>query len=266
MSSRPTSAHAGVSSTAAAPVAASKAAAAVPESGGGSEENSFFERKMAFRKQIKLQLKAMSQSAVDTASSAVAARLLASSQLAEDTSSSGGSSGGGAVSIYLAMPGELNTQAIVSELFKRGKKVYIPKVLGPRSADMRMFPLRSEEEVDSFPLTKWKIPEPSEELVLSREDGVLAGDIDVVVVPAMAFDAGCNRLGHGRGYYDSFFERVNKANAEKGRPPPVKMGVCFDEQVVDCVPTTATDVRLDFVFTPSRTFTRDDDDGNGGGS
>ena len=128
MSSRPTSAHAGVSSTAAAPVAASKAAAAVPESGGGSEENSFFERKMAFRKQIKLQLKAMSQSAVDTASSAVAARLLASSQLAEDTSSSGGSSGGGAVSIYLAMPGELNTQAIVSELFKRGKKVYIPKV------------------------------------------------------------------------------------------------------------------------------------------
>ena len=41
-------------------------------------------------------------------------------------------------------------------------------------------------------------------------------------------------------------------------------GVCFDEQVVDCVPTTATDVRLDFVFTPSRTFTRDDDDDDDG--
>lgn len=66
---------------------------------------------------------------------------------------------------------------------------------------MRMFPLQSEEEVSSFPLTKWKIPEPSAELVLSREDGVVAGDIDVVVVPGMAFDAGCNRLGHGRGYY-----------------------------------------------------------------
>lgn len=66
---------------------------------------------------------------------------------------------------------------------------------------MRMFPLESEEEVKSFPLTKWKIPEPSKELVLSREDGVLAGDIDVVVVPGMAFDASCNRLGHGKGYY-----------------------------------------------------------------
>lgn len=77
----------------------------------------------------------------------------------------------------------------------------LEQVLGPASADMRMFPLESEEEVESFPLTKWKIPEPSEELVLSREDGVLAGDIDVVVVPGMAFDARCNRLGHGKGYY-----------------------------------------------------------------
>lgn len=76
---------------------------------------------MALRKRIKLELKAMSKSAVDTASSAVAARLLASSQLREG-------SGGDAVSIYLAMPGELHTQAIISELFKRGKKVYIPKV------------------------------------------------------------------------------------------------------------------------------------------
>lgn len=64
-----------------------------------------------------------------------------------------------------------------------------------------MFPLRSEEEIASFGLTKWKIPEPSEELVLSREDGVTEGDIDVVVVPAVAFDSSCNRLGHGRGHY-----------------------------------------------------------------
>lgn len=74
--------------------------------------------------------------------------------------------------------------------------------MGPGApASMRMFPLRSEEEIASFGLTKWKIPEPSEELVLSREDGVTEGDIDVVVVPAVAFDSSCNRLGHGRGHY-----------------------------------------------------------------
>lgn len=67
-----------------------------------------------------------------------------------------------------------------------------------------MFPPRSEEEVASFPLTKWKIREPPEELALSREDGVTEGDIDVVVVPGVAFDASCNRLGHGRGHYGEY--------------------------------------------------------------
>ena len=122
-SSRPSSGHTGAAATATAATAAATAAA--PESGHGGERDSYFERKMALRKRIKLELRAMSQSAVDAASSAVAARLLASSQLAEGTGD------GGAVSIYLAMPGELHTQAIVNELFKRGKKVYIPKVGSP---------------------------------------------------------------------------------------------------------------------------------------
>lgn len=64
-----------------------------------------------------------------------------------------------------------------------------------------MFPVRSEEEVTSFPLTKWKIPEPSDELVFSREDGVTEGDIGMIIVPAVALDPTCNRLGHGRGHY-----------------------------------------------------------------
>lgn len=68
----------------------------------------------------------MGASAVEAASAAVAERLLASPQLAETSKGSGG--GGGAVSIYLSMPGELGTSAIVSELFRRGKKLYIPKV------------------------------------------------------------------------------------------------------------------------------------------
>eukprot|EP00903_Cladosiphon_okamuranus_P009310 g8882.t1 len=209
------------------------------------------EQKKAMRKRIKSELKAMSEGAVDTASAAVAERLLACPQFRK------GSTGEGAVSVYLSMPGELGTAAIVGGLFKLGKKVYIPKVMGSGSADMRMFPVRSEEEIASFPPTKWKIPEPSEDLALSREDGVLEGDIDVVVVPGVAFDSRCNRLGHGRGHYDCFFERVNKASKDKGRPPPVRMGVCFDEQVVDCVPTESTDVPLDFVLTPTCTFRRD---------
>lgn len=83
-----------------------------------------------------------------------------------------------------------------------------------------MFPLRSEEEMASFTLTKWKIPEPSEDLALSREDGVTEGDIDVVVVPAVAFDSNCNRLGHGRGHYGEpkASQQVDRWGQRKGRP------------------------------------------------
>ncbi|CAM9647194.1 unnamed protein product, partial [Hapterophycus canaliculatus] len=227
----------------------------VSETSGGDsrleQDVDLSRQKKSLRKRMKAALKAMSDTTVDAASAAVAERLLACPELQRENCDGGRE---GAVSVYLSMPGELGTADIVNELFKRGKKVYIPKVLGAASADMRMFPLQSAEEVASFPLTKWKIREPSEELALSRKDGVAEGDIGVVIVPAVAFDSRCNRLGHGRGHYDCFFERVDKANKAKGRPPPVKMGVCFDEQVVDCVPTEDTDVRLDFVLTPTRTF------------
>lgn len=91
------------------------------KSGDVGSDQGFRELKKALRKRIKLELQAMSKPAVDTASAAVAERLLEAPELA-----AGGS--GGAVSAYLSMPGELGTEAIVRELFKRGKKIYIPKV------------------------------------------------------------------------------------------------------------------------------------------
>lgn len=103
--------------------AAKKAGAGDDTARPAGAEAGFREKKMALRKSIKAELKAMSEAAVDAASTAVAERLLATPQLA---ARSGG--GGGGVSVYLSMPGELGTAAVVSELFKRGKKIYIPKV------------------------------------------------------------------------------------------------------------------------------------------
>ena len=99
-------------------------------SGGtsGAQKEGLREKKKTMRKRIKSDLKAMSEAAVDAGSAAVAERLLACPQLQERSSGEGVEGGGGAVSVYLSMPGELGTAAIVSGLFKLGKKVYIPKV------------------------------------------------------------------------------------------------------------------------------------------
>ncbi|CAM9981892.1 unnamed protein product [Discosporangium mesarthrocarpum] len=215
------------------------------------------EEKASLRKRIKGVLRAMSDQVVVSSSEALAQRVVDTPQFQDSK----------IVSIYLSMPKEVQTRDILRELFRRGKKVYIPKlpplsghmkITGPESWEMRMFPLESEEEVSSFPLTKWNIPEPPVDLVMSREDGVEVGDIDLVITPGCGFDERCNRLGHGKGYYDCFFERVGRANAAKGRPPPFMMGVCLEEQVVENIPSTASDVPLDMVVTPTRSFPRQD--------
>ncbi|KAG5191099.1 putative 5-formyltetrahydrofolate cyclo-ligase [Tribonema minus] len=158
------------------------------------------------------------------------------------------------VSAYLSMPREAQTMPIMDALFTAGKRVYVPKVVGPDPSDMRMYQIESMGQIESFPLTKWNIPEPSLEAVLAAEDGTTTGDIDLVILPGCAFDARCNRLGHGKGYYDSFLKRCFAAAKARGNPIPVTVGICLEEQVVPSVPVTDHDVPLDFVVTPEQVF------------
>lgn len=62
--------------------------------------------------------------------------------------------------------------------------------------------------------------------------------IDLVLVPGVAFDGYGNRLGRGKGYYDKTLIQTSAW----------KIGICFDFQFVDRIPTAAHDVRMDDVF------------------
>lgn len=74
---------------------------------------------------------------------------------------------------------------------------------GPKPEDMLMLSVSSMAEINSYPRSKWNIPEPplTDEQGRDRADGTYTGDLGVVIVPGVAFDGRCNRLGHGRGYY-----------------------------------------------------------------
>jgi 5-formyltetrahydrofolate cyclo-ligase len=67
--------------------------------------------------------------------------------------------------------------------------------------------------------------------------------VDVVVVPGLAFTRAGDRLGQGGGWYDRFLAGVGPATAV--------VGVCFDEQLVDAVPTVSRDVPVRWLVTPS---------------
>jgi 5-formyltetrahydrofolate cyclo-ligase len=73
------------------------------------------------------------------------------------------------------------------------------------------------------------------------------GEVDVVVVPGVAFTADGQRLGQGGGWYDRFLAAL--------RDDAVAIGVCFDVQIVDDLPVEAHDRRVHVVVTERRVLT-----------
>jgi 5-formyltetrahydrofolate cyclo-ligase len=75
-----------------------------------------------------------------------------------------------------------------------------------------------------------------------EEDGVFTGQIDLTIVPGVAFDLKRNRLGRGKGYYDRFFNDIDTQ----------KWGVGFDFQVIPLVPTNTDDKPMNKVISPTK--------------
>ncbi|MCG8410617.1 MAG: 5-formyltetrahydrofolate cyclo-ligase, partial [Bacteroidales bacterium] len=61
--------------------------------------------------------------------------------------------------------------------------------------------------------------------------------IDLIIIPGVAFDSENNRLGRGKAYYDKLLKQTKA----------FKLGICFDFQMVDKVPTDKYDIKMDRV-------------------
>lgn len=133
------------------------------------------------------------------------------------------------VALYLSVGNELSTKTLVAALLQKNVTLSVPVVTG--EGEM-VFSLLNENTV--FRKGAFGIPEP--------KDIVPIQDFDVMFVPLVAFDKNNDRLGHGKGYYDRFFERAAVS------PRTKKIGLAFAEQKVSSVPCEKTDVRLDDVF------------------
>ncbi|MDO5088264.1 MAG: 5-formyltetrahydrofolate cyclo-ligase [Leptotrichiaceae bacterium] len=68
--------------------------------------------------------------------------------------------------------------------------------------------------------------------------------LELVIVPAVAFDKSKNRIGFGKGYYDRFLSKM-----KKNRNIPLIIGICYDFQIFDNIPSEKHDVKIDIVIT-----------------
>lgn len=139
---------------------------------------------------------------------------------------------------YWSMDDEVFTKQTVIQAYNEGKEVYLPVVEGD-NLRIRLF----EGAAAMVAGESFAIPEPSEDSPEASID-----DMDLAVVPGVAFDAQCSRMGRGKGYYD----RLLSAATKEGRPYTI--GVCFDFQLVPKVPVEECDKPLDCVISETSLY------------
>ncbi len=132
------------------------------------------------------------------------------------------------IMFFVSFNSEVYTHNMIRKALKT-KTIVIPKVVQNEIEPSVIIDLDN-----LIPSGKFRILEPIELMKIAYKN------INLVLVPGISFDQEGHRIGYGFGYYDKFLRKVPKA---------VKIGLCFDFQVVDKVPREEHDVPVDFIVT-----------------
>ena len=132
---------------------------------------------------------------------------------------------------YLSANHEIETQLFIEHLFQYKKKCYLPRL----EQDHMVFAHYTLG--DSLTSNQFNILEPT---ATQHRD---AKELDVILAPLVGFDSKGHRLGMGGGFYDRTLENV------KGQSKPMIIGLAFECQRIDAVPTEAWDIPLDAILT-----------------
>eukprot|EP00644_Phytophthora_capsici_P004038 jgi/Phyca11/505833/fgenesh2_kg.PHYCAscaffold_15_\ len=187
-----------------------------------SSEDMAASLKKELRRRIGAMLKALPDAEVAEQSCQLAERICALPEFARARG----------VSVYLEMPKEASTAKLLEAAFAANKKVFVPKITGRSAEDLKMLHATSMDDIRK------------------RDDAVQGNELELVLLPGVAFDRQGGRLGHGKGYYDSFLRRLTEHYDAIGHPHPTTVGLCLTPQLIEQVPLAAHDKMLDLVVTP----------------
>ncbi|HIK01520.1 TPA: 5-formyltetrahydrofolate cyclo-ligase [archaeon] len=139
------------------------------------------------------------------------------------------------IMLYSSLESEVDTAVIIRFCLKSGKEVYLPRT---DIKTRKMEAVRIKKFPDEVESASFGILEPKKELPACES----IREIDLVIVPGVAFDESGNRLGYGFGFYDRFLAEI--------RAP--KIGLSFESHILDIVPTESHDIKVDKIVTELR--------------
>lgn len=138
----------------------------------------------------------------------------------------------GTVMTYISAFKEPDTAAIIENTLLNNKKCVVPV------SNTDTHTITPVYITDTLVKGAYGIPEPD---IINEAD---ISDIDIALIPGIAFDMHGNRTGFGMGYYDRFLSQF------KG----LKIGLCYDFQLLPSIPADEHDIRMDLIITEKRIY------------
>lgn len=127
---------------------------------------------------------------------------------------------------YHSLPDELQTIEYLDKMLS--KELFLPKVDGDT---LKIVAYDKSRLITGA----YNILEPDDNNYFPVED------IELIIIPGVAFDKQKNRLGRGKGYYDKLLSNTDA----------FKIGICYDFQLVEEIPADSHDIKMDIVITPN---------------
>lgn len=146
------------------------------------------------------------------------------------------------VLFYLDVRAEVRTRHYLPTALAHGKKIVVPYCV---DGLLELFHLESMDELD---VGMYKILEPKAGLRELPSKRVDVQELDLVMVPGVAFDKTGARMGHGKGYYDKLLEHA--------RPDTPLVALAFECQLFPEIPTQSHDVFMDKIVTEREVYVR----------
>ena len=195
--------------------------------------------KSEYREETKEKLAALTDDYVSEASAKIAVNALSMEAVRKAKT----------VLAYFSVGREPGTLALINSLLKDGKRVCLPlctdldeegrRIEGTAAADS--MEARLIKSFDDLVPGAYGIPEPKTETQV-----VPPGKIDVIILPCVACDRQCRRLGHGAGYYDKYLSLVKRKC--------VTLALCYEKLLADDLPAEEHDMPVDAVVTEETVY------------
>ena len=134
--------------------------------------------------------------------------------------------------IYLGFGSEIDTMSYIQEFINEGKHIFIPRT------DIKTKKMEAVEitSLEGLKENKYGILEPDD----SKEE-FYKNNLDLIILPGVAFDLVGKRIGYGGGYYDRYLENIDKKI--------MKVALIYDFQLLENVPAEEHDIKADYIIT-----------------